>query len=122
MSPFVVYAYLRRVRVHIFFVDRLVDIVAEYSPFLCDHCTEGMPQRTAVFCRRIVFEHNGAGHRVVRRLRSDRDVLRGNHWAIGAPLGEGAAQQRILPHAPCAGSQCGRPGGACISPLVEDLL
>ena len=36
MMPFVVYAYLRSVRVGIFFVDRLVDIVAEYAPFLSE--------------------------------------------------------------------------------------
>ena len=39
MMHFVVCAYLRSVRVAIFFVDRLVDIVAEYAPFLCECCT-----------------------------------------------------------------------------------
>ena len=33
MLPFIMSAYLRRVCVHIFFVDRTVDVVAEYAPF-----------------------------------------------------------------------------------------
>ena len=122
MLPFVMYAYLRRVRVHIFFVDRTVDVVAEYAPFLRDVCAEGTPQPTAVFCRCMNFEYNGSKHRVVRRLRSDRDVLRGNHWVIGVSLAEHNPSGRIPPHAPCGGEQCGRPGGACMSPLVEDLV
>ena len=48
MTPFVVYAYLRSVRVAIFFVDRLVDIVAEYAPFLCERCTKFDPPSTAI--------------------------------------------------------------------------
>ena len=85
MLPFVMYAYLRHVRVHIFFVDRVVDTVEEYALFLCARCAEGKPQATAVFCRCMVFDYNGSRHRVVRRLRSDRDVLRGHHWVIGTP-------------------------------------
>ena len=107
---------------HIFFVDRLVDIVAEYAPLMCGRCLKTVPQRVAVFCRCMFFQYGGADHRVVRRLRSDREVLRGNHWVIGAPLDTPAEVHSIPPHAPCSGSQRGRPGGACMSPLLEDLL
>ena len=71
MMPFVVYAYLRSVRVAIFFVDRLVDIVAEYAPFLSERGTKVHPPSTAILCRCMVFHYKGTHHRVVRRLRSD---------------------------------------------------
>ena len=87
MTPFVVYAYLRCVRIAIFFVDRLTDMVEEYAPLLCELCAKSDTPATANFCRRMSFAYNGTRHRVVRRLRSDRDVLRGNHWVIGVPMG-----------------------------------
>ena len=122
MMPFVVYAYLRRVRVAIFFVDRLVDIVAEYAPFLTERCTEVHSPCTAIFCRCMVFQYKGTHQRVVRRLRSDRDVLRGNHWVIGVAMGDADAHVRLPPHEPCGGERCGQSGGTCMSPLIEDLL
>ena len=84
MMPFVVYAYLRRAHVHILFVDRVVDILEEYAPLLCDRCAKAKPLATAVFCRRMIFKCNGTRHHVAQRLRSDRDVLRGNHWLAGS--------------------------------------
>ena len=70
----------------------------------------------------MVFDYKGAHHRVARRLRSDRDVLRGNHWVIGVAMGDVASQVRLQPHEPCGGDRCGQSGGACMSPLIEDLL
>ena len=76
LLPFLMYAFLREVRVHVFFVHGLVDIVAEYAPFLCGRCLETVPRRVAVFCRCMSFQYGGADHRVVRRLRSERNGQR----------------------------------------------
>ena len=80
--------------------DRVVDILEEYAPFLCDRCAKEKPLATAVFCRRMIFDCNGTRHQVVQRLRLGRDVLRGNHWTIGIPMEEVVPHARIPPHAP----------------------
>ena len=49
-------------------------------------------------------------------------VLRGNHWVIGVAMGDAASHVRLPPHEPCGGDRCGQSGGACMSPLIEDLL
>ncbi len=77
-----------------------MDILEEYAPFLCDRCAKEKPLATAVFCRRTIFDYNGARRRVAQRLRSDRDVLRRNRWVIGVSMEEVAPHVRIPPHAP----------------------
>ena len=37
-------------------------------------------------------------------------------------MGDVASQVRLQPHEPCGGDRCGQSGGACMSPLIEDLL
>ena len=77
-----------------------MDILEEYAPFWRDRCAKAKPLATAVFCRRMIFYVDGTRHQVAQRLRSDRDVLRGNHWAIGIPMEEDVPRVRIPPHAP----------------------
>jgi hypothetical protein len=83
LMPFVVYAYLRGVRVVVFFVDRLVDIVAEYAPFLSGRCAKVDPPSTAILCRCMVFDYeghtpSGCGQTSFGSRRSPRESL--GHW------------------------------------------
>ena len=53
--PLVVHAALRDVRVHVFVVARIVDLLAEYAPMLPPPCAEMHPLAVVVFCRCLAF-------------------------------------------------------------------
>ena len=118
---FLMYAHSRRVRVHAVFGSRSVDLLDAFAPALAGGCREVIPPLTTVFCRCITFWEGSTPHRALRALTADADLLHGNHWVIAVPMAAGAPLDAARPHYPCQGARCGKPGGSCMSPLMETL-
>ena len=122
LLPFLVYAARRRARIHVLFGRTSVDIVDAFAPSLASICLDRDPPLTVVYCRCVIFWEGPTQHRVVRALVSDRDIVHGNHWVIAVKAAGGdESGESVLPHRPCRGHRCGRPGGSCMSPLQEHV-
>ena len=121
LVAFIVYCHLRRVRVHVVLGARTVDWLQTFAPALAGGCGDVVPSLTTAFCRCMTFWDGNAPLRVARALSTDADLVHGNHWVIAVPMPGTAPVTAAKPHYPCQGSRCGKPGGSCMSPLMETL-
>ena len=113
---FVVYALLRRVRVHLLLGDVLVDIIETYAPWAADMCAEPSELRCAVLCRCAATD---SGDRLVFHCESDRNLLRGNHWMPVARAPWGPKPRGQIMHAPCGGRICDPSSDICHVELYD---
>jgi hypothetical protein len=70
----VVYAHIRRVRVHALIGLRSLDVIEHFAPALAGGRKGFKPPLTVAFCRCMVFWEGGTPHRVVRALTTDADL------------------------------------------------
>jgi hypothetical protein len=111
LFAFLVYAHIRRVRVHALLGLRTLDVLEHFAPAFAGGCKELTPALTVALCRCMVFWRGGTPHRVVRALTTDADLAQGNHWVVAVPRAIGPADDGGRPHFPCQGRRCGHPGG-----------
>ena len=113
LLAFVVYAHIRRVRVHALIGLRSLDLLEHFAPALAGGCKELKPPLTVAFCRCMVFWEGGTPHRVVQVRTTDAVLAHRNHWVVAVPRERGPVYDGAKPHFPCLGRRCGQAALAC---------
>ena len=99
-------------------------ILETFAPALAGDCEERSPPLTFGFLCVRAWTSGWVGttaHCVVRGLRTDADLVNGNHWVFRVAIAEVSDGSFWEPHYPCQSRRCGRPGGSS-TPLLMEVL